>query len=231
MKKKEENLIEIMKSFNRKERSFLIAQALGLHSDCGETAFSLSESFRNRLNKEVKKVKKIRNVEIPDPKEREVFVAMDYHLDWLQAALSWKYTSPVENYKFCNEGKVIEGTQQDIDLLVAFEANGKCHLILVEAKAYSSWTNRQLSSKACRLRKIFGETGKKWCDVRPYFYVISPERPKQLKTACLPEWMCDDRDDRRELQWLCFRLPKERRVVKRRDDSKYFEIKVETRSR
>ena len=222
MKKKEENLIEIMKSFNRKERSFLIAQALGLHSDCGETAFSLSESFRNRLNKEVK------NVEIPDPKEREVFVAMDYHLDWLQAALSWKYTSPVENYKFCNEGKVIEGTQQDIDLLVAFEANGKCHLILVEAKAYSGWDNLQLSSKAYRLRKIFGETGEKWCDVQPYFYVIGPQMPAKLKPDCLPEWMLDDRG---KLQWLCFRLPKERRVVKRRDDSKYFEIKVETRSR
>ena len=194
--KKRTDLIEILKSFNRKERFFLITHVLGLCSNSGELAFSLSDSFRE-------------DVAIPRDSER-VFVAIDYHLDWLQAALILAHTGEDENSQFCNKGKVIKGTQEDIDLLVAFKAGEKFHLILVEAKAYSGWTNKQLSSKATRLREIFGEDGNKWREVQPCFYAIGPKEPKGLDLKPLPKWMLDAD---RKLRWLDLPLPKERRKV------------------
>ena len=235
------DLIEILESFNRKERFFLVAQALGC-SNSGEPAFSLSGSFREELNKIIEPTA------IPE-EPAMVFVAMDYHLDWLQAALILAHTSQDEKSKFCNEGKegqVIEGTQRDVDLLVAFKDGETFHLILVEAKAYSDWTNDQLSSKAARLRTIFGEDGKKWNDVQPYFCVMSPDvqpyfcvmSPKEserlnrgpLLSGPLPKWMLDNKG---KLQWLPLQLPKsKRRVVSRYDkhkkgnDYRKFEIRT-----
>ena len=208
-------MIQILELFNRKERFFLVAEALGLRSCSGEPAFSLSDCFRKQLNAKIK-------VEIPLEPEM-VFVAMDYHLDWLQAALTLAHTSQDEKSKFCNEGKVtfcnvwnvwnacnegkaIEGTQKGVDLLVAFKVGETPHLILVEAKAYSGWTNPQLSSKAKRLRMIFGEGGKKWPSVQPCFYAIGPKESAGLSTQCLPEWMLDEGG---QLQWLSLSLPKQ----------------------
>ena len=205
------DVVEILESFNRKERFFLVAQALGC-SNSGEPAFSLSGSFREQLNRII-----TNNVAIPEDPAK-VFVAMDYHLDWLQAALILAHTSQDEKSKFCNEGKegqIIKGTQEDVDLLVAFKAGETFHLILVEAKAYSGWTNKQLLSKAKRLRTIFGEDGKKWSDVQPYFCVMSPKESEGLKRECLPKWMLNNGD---QLQWLPLRLPKSKRRVVSRDD-------------
>ena len=200
------DLIKILESFNRKERFFLIAHALGLHSDSGEPAFSLSDSFREQLSATI-------DVAIP-PDPEKVFVAMDYHLDWLQAALILAHTNQDANSQFSNAGEVIEGTQEDVDLLVAFQDSKKFHLILVEAKAYSGWTNKQLSSKATRLRKIFGDDGKKWPGVQPYFYTIGPKESEALDPKPLPGWMLNADG---KLQWLPLPLPVERRVVVRRD--------------
>ena len=224
------NLIKILESFNRKERFFLIAQALGC-SNGGEPAFSLSDSFRQLLDEKLE----LTNIGAAIPQEpAKVFVAMDYHLDWLQAALILAHTSQGEKSKFCNEGKkgqVIEGTQRDVDLLVAFEDGKTFHLILVEAKAYSGWTTDQLSSKAARLRTIFGGDGKKWGDVQPYFCVMSPKESERLNSgplpSGLPKWMLDNDD---KLRWLPLQLPRgKRRVVSRCDrdggDYRNFEIK------
>ncbi len=198
------DLIEILESFNRKERFFLIAHALG-QSDSGEPAFSLSDSFRKDLS-------------IPADACR-IFVAMDYHLDWLQAALHL-YRDPGKT-EFSNEGKVIEGTQRDVDLLIAYQVGETFHLILVEAKAYASWDNGQLSCKGARLRKIFGDQGNCWPRVQPRFYIIGPE-PKRLKPKCLPEWMLNDG----KLQWLPLRLPKKKRwkVTRSGDAYQHFRI-------
>ena len=201
------DLIEILESFNRKERFFLIAHALGLQSNSGEPAFSLSRCFREQLNTKI-------SLEIPQD-SKDVFVAMDYHLDWLQAALILAHTSQDEKSKFCNEGEegqVIEGTQEDVDLLVAFRVSGTFHLILVEAKGYFGWDKGQLSSKADRLRKIFGDEGKKWCDVQPYFCTVGPKEPSRLDPDP-PKWMLKDG----KIQWLHMGLPK-RRLVSRCDE-------------
>ncbi len=61
-------LIELLESFNRKERFFLISQAVG--------EFQLNDDFRRELGKAI-------NVDVP----HDAFTAMDYRLEWLTAAL------------------------------------------------------------------------------------------------------------------------------------------------
>ena len=47
-----------------------------------------------------------------------------------------------------NKKTVATGNQEDADLLVAFEQGDIIHLMLVEAKAETGWTNKQMCSKA-----------------------------------------------------------------------------------
>ena len=74
------DLIEVLEQFNRKERFFLIGQALGNED------FPLSKSFRKALGEEI-------GIDIP----RGAFAAMDYHLDWIAASL--------RAYQACREGE------------------------------------------------------------------------------------------------------------------------------
>ena len=62
------DLVELMESFNRKERFLLIRQALG--------TFRLIDDFRTKLGRAI-------DLTIP----QAAFIAIDYHLDWLAAAL------------------------------------------------------------------------------------------------------------------------------------------------
>jgi hypothetical protein len=63
-------LIERLASLNRKERYYVVAWALG------NSQFSLCSDFREQLSSAVG---------LPIP--ADAYVAMDYHLDWLYAAL------------------------------------------------------------------------------------------------------------------------------------------------
>ncbi|MND75583.1 hypothetical protein D3C80_672090 [compost metagenome] len=63
-------LIKNLKSFNRKERFYLIGQMLG------------NPDFRMD-DKQLNEISKLINVKIPG----EYFTAMDYHLDWIYASL------------------------------------------------------------------------------------------------------------------------------------------------
>ena len=195
-----DDLIVILESFNRKERFFLVAQALGQERG-GDPAFTLSDDFRRELEDKVK-------VTIPEEPEK-VFVGMDYHLDWLQAGLT--LSRNIQEELFSNAGEVIKGTQEDIDLLVAFRHGDQHHLILVEAKAYSGWSNDQLKSKANRLREIFGDDGKGFGGVKPHFCLMGP-KSANIKTD-FPGWMKPGG----ELLWIDLKLPNGRRQVNRCD--------------
>ena len=189
------DLIKTLKSFNRKERFFLLRNALGKQD------FKLSEKFRRALSKSAG------SPQIPD----NAFVAIDYHLDWLYASLFLACCKPEEEQPYCNEIRVSTGTQQDIDLLVAFKTENTHHLILVEAKGYGSWDNKQLERKTERLCKIFGNDGKKYdSDVKPYICITSPECPKKIKTDKWPEWMMNKNG---KPKWFKLCLPGERRTV------------------
>lgn len=180
--------IEYLERFNRKERFLLVGWALGYEK------FLLGEEFRKDLGPEL-------GLSIP----RTAFVAMDYHWDWLDASL-WLGTKggareSQENPRIVERGEgkktpVIGATQEDIDLIIAYEDEPDCHIIILEAKGVTDWTNRQMESKAQRLEAYFGKEKrpKKWGgNVLPHFAIVSPKSsPEGLKVGGWPEWMKRD---------------------------------------
>lgn len=160
-------LIKQLKAFNRKERYYLVAHALG------NPDFRLDRYFRNQLSD-------IFRVEVP----KDAFAAMDYHFDWIFASA---FLSAPENilqadsYPKCAS---IVANQEDVDFIVAFPDDldsEKYHLMLLEAKLDSSWSNKQFRSKAIRLIEIFGKSGERWKHIEPHFAVLSPSEPQRLQ--------------------------------------------------
>lgn len=189
------DLIELLESFNRKERFFLVSQALG--------GFALSDDFRRDLGGAV-------SIAIPP----SAFTAMDYHLDWLTAALYAHDHGNVECIFDNQRQQVIRGNQEDVDLLVAFEEGGLYHLVLVEAKGATGWTNKQMRSKSDRLAHIFGPEGDKYPGVVPHICLVSPRPPQQLRATDWPRWM--SKEDGSYI-WLELTFPEERVMVTRCD--------------
>ena len=190
------DLIEILERFNRKERFFLVGEALG---NC---KFKMSDHFRRHLSNEI-------GVDIPD----NALTAMDYHIDWIAAAVM-QYASPDSGDVFENSGEVT-GNQGDVDFLVAFkDAEGVYRLIFLEAKAYGSWNNKQMGSKAKRMKLIFGKDGDKYEGVKPYFCLISRRQPKMLNHAKWPKWWLKPDGSP---YWLNLKLPDNRLRVTRWD--------------
>ena len=189
-------LLEHLESFNRKERFFLVGNALG------NPDFRLSAEFQMKFRESF-------GIQPPN----NAFVAMDYHLDWLHAGLFLALPENDEEGVHPNTETVASGNQEDIDLLVAFEVEEITHLILIEAKAATGWTNKQTLSKAERLQRIFGKDGARYPRVKPYFGLTSPRPPKQLKSDLWPAWMT------RHSQpiWFELKVPTSRRRVTRCD--------------
>ena len=187
------DLLQLLESFNRKERFFLISHALG--------KFQLSDDFRNQLSDEI-------GQEIP----KDAYTAMDYHLEWVTAALYAHKSGDAERIFANPQQEIIKGNQEDTDLLVAFNDGEQYHLVLVEAKCATGWTNKQMKSKAVRLSQIFGPDGMRYFRVKPHFCLASPRRPRQLKASEWPEWMSNDDGS---YFWIKLRFPKGRKMVTR----------------
>ena len=190
------DLIEHLRSFNRKERFILLREALG-----GDR---LGDAFRRRLGDCI-------GVEVP----ADAFVAMDYHLDWLQMALYLATTpnppSPIPKQDVLGEGPAkFNANQMDVDLLVAFDEGATPHLVLIEAKMETGWTNLQMCKKATRLRQIFGDPPDRSL-ADPHFVLLSPRRPQRLETDDWPNWMT--RDDKPV--WMKLPRPPDLRKVTR----------------
>lgn len=208
------DLLEILESFNRKERFFLVGDALG------NKQFALCEDFRRNLGDAV-------GLEIA----KDAFVAMDYHLDWLSVSLLLTHTDSDWDGVFENKN-IVEANQEDADFLVAFGANESHHLIMLEAKGYTGWTNSQMDSKAKRIRKIFGDDGKRYPNVEPHYCLVSPSMPTGLDTRRWPEWMSKPGGTP---NWMPSNLPRTRRKPTRCDSSgtssavgRHFRIDIET---
>ncbi len=199
------NLIEYLKKFNRKERYWLLYNALEHDSDTlrrtqnlevfgpefvyeDNGPFILSANFRKKLEGKLEP-------KVPIPPD--AFVAMDYHFDWITMAL-FSASNPDKasgdsidiegSGVFKEELKKVNNSQQDIDLLVAFRNGGKNHLILIEAKADTPWSNEQLKKKAKRLKIFDKEEIRANCE--SHFILMSPTKPKKLDVEW-PEWMND----------------------------------------
>ena len=197
-------LTEFLESFNRKERFFLVGEVLG------NPGFDLAPDFRDRLGSAF-------GLTVPS----DSFVAMDYHLDWIHTSLYLAQHGGNDVSVHDNEEPVVHGNQEDVDLLVAFEDSPVTHLLLIEAKAYTSWSNNQMCSKAARLKQIFGEDGKRYPNVIPYFGLMSRHPHNKLDVKTWPGWMVPGG----AVVPLELKLPRWRRRVGRTDASgKFFRV-------
>jgi hypothetical protein len=180
-------LINNLEALNRKERYYLLLEIIR------ENAFKPSKRF----------IKSLRNklVEPAITRSNLQFAAMDYHLDWIYAALyatteniDLKVKQENTNVAVKNNG-LVSGAQQDIDFIMAFsdEQSDVTHLILIEAKGVGRWNTKQLTDKGVRLKALF-ETYQlhKKVNVVPHFLYVSPSAPSknQLKSD-LPDLMID----------------------------------------
>ena len=171
-------VIEFLSDFNRKERFILLNSVLGQQP---EEVFRLNHYFAGRLANML-------DLEIP----ADAFVAMDYHLDWIQMALYLANQPSQMEAIISNRERAFEANQEDVDLLIAFDRiqNGSdhiTHLVLIEAKGDTGWKNEQLESKACRLRRIFN--GDSCGVVKPHFVLMSPRESSNIDTTKWPCWM------------------------------------------
>jgi hypothetical protein len=187
-------LIDNFKRFNAKERFFLVGKILG-NEDFNPTA-KFIRVIESALGLKIEKIE---------------FSAMDYHLDWIYAALA---ITNNENEVFENTEKLIRGQQEDIDFIMSYADGETIHIILIEAKATTSWTNEQLTSKAGRLRSIFGNLGDKWNNVMPHFVIASPTKPMKIVTSDWPVWMKREN----EVPWIELEIPDDLRCVTRCSD-------------
>ncbi len=175
------DLATTLARFNRKERYWLLRAALGDKSKV------LDDNFLHQLGQAT-------GLSIP----ASAWWAMDYHLDWLVGALHLLRQSeqvtvtaqpPVEKPPD-NVDKLVCGTHEDIDLIVAFENT----LLLVEAKGDTAWSNYQIRSKHRRLSVIleqFKDMGR-YPAITFKLVLTSPSRPQKLKPgdeSPWPEWM------------------------------------------
>lgn len=170
-------IVEALKKFNRKERYWVIRNALG------PTSNQLGEGFRSDLQRTI-------GIEIPE----DAWWSIDYHIDWLVGALGLFVDGTIVSKPQDNSNGVVKGNQEDIDLIVAFGST----LILIEAKGDTSWSNAQLNSKLPRLEAILGPDYRglyQQHELSVYFVLMSPKRSMRLLrpgNLPWPNWMSAD---------------------------------------
>lgn len=172
-------LVRSLQSFNRKERYWLLRDAIGMQP--------ISQDYRQRLGHKL-------GISIPE----DAWWAIDYHFDWLHAALvCMNEDNLTDLYRpRLNDGiKAVRGNQEDIDLLIAFENN----LILVEAKGETAWSTGQMKSKAERLADLPDVEG-----LCTYLVLTSPREPRDLYKG---EWLASLPERLRNPTGDCHFLP------------------------
>jgi hypothetical protein len=187
-------LAQALERFNRKERNLLVRDALG-HQ---ETPLKLSTHFRKRV------ASALGIASLPE----DAWWATDYHINWLAGALATYLddataltsgrANPVDNE---TERRLVEGNQEDIDLLIAAGQD----LIMVEAKAYGTWSNVQMASKIARLNLLYAYYAQiarpEEHPIRFHILLTSPTRPQRLASNP-PSWTGIGL----ELPWIPLRL-------------------------
>lgn len=179
------SLTSCLKLFNRKERYWLLRNALG------------DENLNLPLGKPfLEKVLEVLPITPPSTTD-EIWWGMDYHFDWLAGALKvygQQGFGGIAPRKSSVNGEVISGTQEDVDFIISFGN----HLILIEAKGVTSWNSKQFKSKLNRvetLKKLIVEY--RCPDIFIHFILISPKVPKRLPCSAqriLLDIPCESKD-------------------------------------
>lgn len=196
-------LTNLLESLNRKERFFLVGDALG------NRKFNLGDDYRNNLQK-------VTGLKIPS----NAWVGMDYHIDWIAAAVHVTTNNIDIADKWPNPKgkKIVRGTQEDVDLIVGFGDASETHLILIEAKGDTAWSNSQMNSKAERLGSIFGYGDGDRKHITTTLVLTSPTPPtKRLETKNWPNWMTDKND--RPL-WMPMEMTGRRQLIRCDENNK-----------
>ncbi|ACE89848.1 hypothetical protein RHECIAT_CH0000862 [Rhizobium etli CIAT 652] len=180
------SLVDSLQRLNRKERYWLLRNALGQTG----ADLPLSRSFLERLGEEIGKCV-----------SPSAWWAMDYHIDWLFSALVLDFFGGVCPDRFHNpravdsetvsSGRLIRGTNEDFDLIVAFDRT----IILIEAKGVTSWGNKQIARKCQRLRE-WSELSdqivpgfKTSSPVEIFVVLMSPKPPSRLDRVDWPTFV------------------------------------------
>ncbi|MEP9364011.1 hypothetical protein ABLE68_13665 [Nocardioides sp. CN2-186] len=159
-----------LRAFDSHERGILLQWIAGQD-------FILSDEVRRTIGAAIERV-------IPEAP----FVAMDYTLDWLYAAVRTTHEgTEIATRRPWPGGKQLTASPEDIDLLIAWEDKDGPHTILVEAKGFTGWSNSQMTSKAARLAAIFPSDLAISFDV--HFVLAGPKRSPGLSTEGWPAWM------------------------------------------
>jgi len=148
-------LTQCLEVFNRKERYWLIRNCCGNGVDL---SLPLSAEFIDKLNA----LKELKEINFSN-----AWWAMDYHIDWLIAALTLFQDQDANKIRNQNEKYKISGTQEDFDFIICVENK----LIFIESKLSTGWDREQLDSKIERLKDmeaLFQNT-------EQYFILLSPE--------------------------------------------------------
>jgi len=148
-------LVQNLKELNAKERDHLMRFAyLGATEAYeGDTKRWLSDEMLSALKPQLADIHL-------SPSARCVFAAMDYHLDWLYAALFRTYkggeTGVLDDGSPCKDDSLrpIIGILEDLDLLVVFADDEKVVVLCIEAKGDASFSKLQLARKLVRLDRI-----------------------------------------------------------------------------
>jgi hypothetical protein len=176
----------VLGAFNRKERFHLLAAATsGLSSrELDGASMRLKDPFRRQLEA-------VTGWAVP----AHAWVAMDYHLSWLHAALQWiggtAWPGQIPPYPqtLAMDGSAwVTGTQEDVDLIVSWTAHGRPHLLLVEAKGYGAWNTAQLASKITRSQAIVTAAEESGEEVEVRFVLTSPRKSKKVEVTAWPAW-------------------------------------------
>lgn len=176
------NLAEALQRFNRKERHWLVRDALG------SASARLDKDFTDRVQAAIR---------LRDPAfeiDPEAWWAIDFHIDWLVAALHMLRHGPESAATpQPNDPVIVTGSQQDIDLVIASGST----LVLVEAKGVGAWPDEGLDKKVARLNALppsIIESSGKSGDIQVYFLLCSPGEPPILNLSVWQPWMkADDR--------------------------------------
>lgn len=178
-----EVLVNNLKALNAKERDHLMRFAyLGETARYDETACWLSESMTTALQEQLV------GTRLEGKKPACVFAAMDYHLDWLHAALVLTCHGPeleVEQRRLCTDSswtwptlQPVIGIQEDLDLLVVFADQQDTVVFCIEAKGVSSFNKKQLARKLIRLDRILlASDAYAHSEIEFKFVLVAPDKP------------------------------------------------------
>ena len=186
-------IIERLKMFNRKERDHLMKFALCESPNEPKISVPLWRLVSG--NKGLRR-----------PENARMFMGMDYHLNWLYAALATAEIECIDGFdhldncwglgeqqlekiepkivkgkKVSKDKAPIQGNQEDADLLIAWidhKDRSLLHLTLVEAKLDSPWKPAQLESKMQRFALLQAASHEMGLDwINWNCLLLSPGRP------------------------------------------------------